>query len=87
MNSSQSVTNKRLAFVLRYVKQNIRVLTSSVFGHASSFYLLAYDLGSSIAGVAGGYFWIADGWSAVAEITFVMLALAFAAALDATRLS
>lgn len=65
----------------------MRSLTSSVFGHAWSFYLLTYYLGSSIAGVAGGYFWIADGWSAVAEFTFVMLALAFAAALDAARLS
>src|SRR5690606_31713061 len=27
VNSSQSVTNKRLAFVLRYVKQNIHVLS------------------------------------------------------------
>lgn len=56
-------------------------------GHASSLYLLAYYLGSSVAGAAGGYFWIADGWSAVAEFTFVMLALAFAAALGAARLS
>ncbi len=52
-------------------------------GHASALYLLAYYLGSSIAGLAGGYFWIAGGWWAVVAFTFVMFALAFAAALSA----
>jgi len=54
-------------------------------GHASSLYLLAYYLGSSIAGSAGGIFWIAGGWSAVTEFTFAMLAIAFIASLAAAR--
>ncbi|AAL54064.1 multidrug resistance protein [Brucella melitensis bv. 1 str. 16M] len=58
-------------------------LALEIKGHASSLYLLAYYLGSSIAGSAGGYFWTADGWWAVADFTFAMLALAFAAALAA----
>jgi YNFM family putative membrane transporter len=48
-------------------------------GHASSLYLLAYYLGSSIAGSVGGKFWSAGGWSAVIAFTGVMLALALVA--------
>lgn len=54
-------------------------------GHASSLYLLAYYLGSSVAGSLGGYFWSADGWTAVVAFTFIMLALAFVSALAAAR--
>lgn len=45
-------------------------------GHASSLYLLAYYLGSSLVGSAGGWFWSAGGWSAVAAFDAVLLALA-----------
>lgn len=32
-------------------------------GHASSLYLLAYYLGSSVGGTAAGWFWRAEGWT------------------------
>ncbi|MGH6860323.1 MAG: MFS transporter [Phyllobacterium sp.] len=54
-------------------------------GHASSLYLLAYYLGSSIAGSLGGYFWLADGWTAVILFTLVMLAAALGAGLLARK--
>jgi MFS transporter, YNFM family, putative membrane transport protein len=50
-------------------------------GHASSLYLLAYYLGSSVAGSAGGWFWSEGGWPAVAGFTGTMLALAFVVAI------
>lgn len=56
-------------------------------GHASSLYLLAYYLGSSIAGSVGGYFWLADGWNAVVAFILVMLALCLASALAVARLA
>lgn len=56
-------------------------------GHASSLYLLAYYLGSSIAGSVGGYFWLADGWSAVVFFILALLVGAFASALGAAKLS
>jgi YNFM family putative membrane transporter len=56
-------------------------------GHASSLYLLAYYLGSSIAGSVGGYFWLADGWSAVVIFILVMLAGCLVAALGVARLA
>lgn len=56
-------------------------------GHASSLYLLAYYLGSSIAGSAGGYFWLADGWSAVVVFILVMLAACLLAALGVGRIA
>jgi YNFM family putative membrane transporter len=56
-------------------------------GHASSLYLLAYYIGSSVAGSAGGYFWGADGWGAVVAFTFALLAAALIAALVAARLA
>lgn len=48
-------------------------------GHASALYLLAYYLGSSVAGSIGGKFWSAGGWSAVITFTGIMLALALVA--------
>jgi YNFM family putative membrane transporter len=48
-------------------------------GHASSLYLLAYYLGSSIMGSIGGWFWSAGQWPAVAAFVIILLALAFAA--------
>ena len=56
-------------------------------GHASSLYLLAYYLGSSIAGSVGGYFWLADGWSAVVAFILAMLAACLVAALGVARLA
>jgi YNFM family putative membrane transporter len=52
--------------------------------------LLAYYLGSSLAGSAGGWFWANGGWNSVVLFTIALLALAFAAALRigaATRTS
>jgi YNFM family putative membrane transporter len=56
-------------------------------GHASSLYLLAYYLGSSIAGSVGGYFWLTGGWWAVVIFILVMLAACLAAAIGAARLA
>ncbi|MEA1832084.1 MFS transporter [Methylobacterium durans] len=50
-------------------------------GHASSLYLLAYYLGSSLMGSAGGWFWSAGGWSALAGFNAGLLAAALALAL------
>jgi YNFM family putative membrane transporter len=50
-------------------------------GHASSLYLLAYYLGSSVAGSLGGYFWLADGWSGVISFNLILLAFCLIAAL------
>jgi MFS transporter, YNFM family, putative membrane transport protein len=50
-------------------------------GHASSLYLLAYYLGSSIGGTAGGPFWSAGGWQAVAGLAGICLLLGLAASL------
>ncbi|MGI2033861.1 MFS transporter [Rhizobium panacihumi] len=38
-------------------------------GHASALYLLAYYGGASIAGWAGGWFWIHAGWTGVVMLT------------------
>lgn len=42
-------------------------------GHASSLYLLAYYLGSSIMGSVGGWFWSHGGWNAVAGFAGALL--------------
>jgi len=56
-------------------------------GHASSLYLLAYYLGSSIAGSLGGYFWLADGWNAVVAFILIMLAICLVSAFAVARLA
>lgn len=56
-------------------------------GHASSLYLLAYYLGSSLAGSAGGWFWAAGGWPLVAAFTLALLAAAFAASVRIAALT
>lgn len=43
--------------------------------HASSLYLLAYYLGSSIMGSLGGYAWTHAGWTGVAGFVAVLLAV------------
>jgi YNFM family putative membrane transporter len=56
-------------------------------GHASSLYLLAYYLGSSLAGSLGGWFWTAGGWPALAGFVGAMLGLALIAAFRVAALS
>jgi YNFM family putative membrane transporter len=55
-------------------------LAKSNKGHATSLYQLAYYLGSSVVGSAGGWFWSSGGWSAVDAFTGVLLGLALLAA-------
>ena len=43
-------------------------------GHASSLYLLAYYLGSSLLGSAGGWFWEHGRWPALVVFSLVLLA-------------
>jgi MFS transporter, YNFM family, putative membrane transport protein len=43
-------------------------------GHATSLYLLAYYLGASVLGSAGGFFWARDRWEGVALFTLLLLA-------------
>jgi len=45
-------------------------------GHAASLYLLAYYLGGSILGSAGGWFWEHAGWNAVAGFMLLQVAVA-----------
>jgi YNFM family putative membrane transporter len=56
-------------------------------GHASSLYLLAYYLGSSLMGSLGGWFWAAGGWPAVAAFVGAMLGLSLVAALRVAALA
>jgi len=56
-------------------------------GHASSLYLLAYYLGSSLMGSAGGWFWAKGGWTGVAAFVAILLGLALIAALRLRRIS
>lgn len=56
-------------------------------GHASSLYMLAYYIGSSVIGSAGGWFWAMEGWAAVVVFTLILMALAFLSAMAARRLA
>jgi YNFM family putative membrane transporter len=56
-------------------------------GHASSLYILAFYLGSSIAGSLGGWFWAEGGWPALVAFTLVLLASGLAAALRLNALT
>jgi YNFM family putative membrane transporter len=60
-------------------------LAQGTKGHASSLYLLAYYLGSSLIGSSGGWFWSKGGWLAVALFTLLLYILALAAALRVNR--
>jgi YNFM family putative membrane transporter len=51
-------------------------LADGAKGHASSLYLLAYYLGSSIMGSVGGWFWDLGGWNAVAGYATTLLGFA-----------
>jgi len=48
--------------------------------HAASLYLLAYYLGSSLLGSAGGWFWTRHGWGGVVGFVAVLMIAALAAA-------
>jgi YNFM family putative membrane transporter len=48
-------------------------LAKSAKGHATSLYLLAYYLGSSVLGSWGGWFWQKGAWPSVAAFCFVLL--------------
>ena len=54
-------------------------------GHASSLYLLAYYLGSSVLGSAGGWFWEHGHWPALVAFSLVLLVGALALALRLRR--
>jgi YNFM family putative membrane transporter len=54
-------------------------------GHATSLYLLAYYLGSSVLGSWGGGFWQHGAWPAVCGFAFVLLALCGVCAWHVTR--
>ncbi len=56
-------------------------------GHASSLYLLAYYLGSSVLGSAGGWFWEHGRWPALVAFSLVLLRGALALALRLRRLA
>jgi MFS transporter, YNFM family, putative membrane transport protein len=56
-------------------------LAGTAKGHAASLYLLAYYLGSSVVGSAGGWVWAAGGWDAIVLFTAGLLALAILMAL------
>lgn len=54
-------------------------------GHASSLYLLAYYLGSSVLGSAGGWFWEHGRWPGMVAFSLVLLGGALALALRLRR--
>ena len=56
-------------------------------GHASSLYLLAYYLGSSVLGSAGGWFWELGRWPTLVAFSLVLLMGALALALRLRRLA
>jgi YNFM family putative membrane transporter len=60
-------------------------LAGSAKGHATSLYMLAFYMGSSVIGSVAGWFWSAGGWLAVVLFTLTLLALALAAAIRVDR--
>lgn len=65
----------------------IGLLARADLGHASSLYLLAYYLGSSIAGSLGGMPWTHGGWPAVIAFVGTLHLAAMAAALVLGRIT
>jgi len=53
----------------------VGVRATTARAQASSLYLLAYYLGSSISGTGGGLFWSAMGWYGVVGLVLVLLSL------------
>ncbi|MBN2646114.1 MAG: MFS transporter [Desulfuromonadaceae bacterium] len=64
----------------------VGVRTPVARAQASSLYLLAYYLGSSISGTGGGYVWSFWGWPGVVGLVVILLALATGVTLFLTRL-
>ena len=64
----------------------IGLLARTDVGHASSLYLLAYYLGSSVAGSLGGLPWTIGGWGAVVAFVALLHLAALVAALVLGRL-
>jgi YNFM family putative membrane transporter len=56
-------------------------------GHAASLYLLAYYLGSSLLGSAGGWFWTRAGWGGVVGFVTALLLAALAVAVRLAQAS
>jgi YNFM family putative membrane transporter len=56
-------------------------LSERARGQASSLYLFAYYLGSSISGTGGGFFYGAWGWSGVVLLILLLIGAAFLAGL------
>ena len=54
---------------------------------ASTLYMFAYYVGSSVAGVLGGSFWLAAGWNGVAALIGMMVALAMVLAIVLSRMA
>lgn len=62
-------------------------LATSSRAQASSLYLLAYYLGSSISGTAGGFFWSLWSWAGVIMLVIMLIFTALAATFLLARLS
>ncbi len=60
-------------------------LADGAKGHATSLYLLAYYLGSSVLGSWGGWFWQNGAWPSVAGFAFALLAVCGALAIYVAR--
>ncbi|WP_449180186.1 MFS transporter [Trinickia sp. YCB016] len=60
-------------------------LADGAKGHATSLYLLAYYLGSSVLGSWGGWFWQNGAWPSVAGFAFALLAVCGAFAIYVAR--
>lgn len=58
-----------------------RMVAPHARSHASTLYMLAYYMGASLLGSAGGRAWTHGGWNQVAVFTGLLLALALAAVL------
>ena len=57
----------------------------STKGHAASFYLLFYYIGSSVSGVVVGWPWQRDGWTGVAAVMGLAAVIAIMLAVSAHR--
>lgn len=62
-------------------------MATTAKGHASSLYLLAYYVGSSLMGSMGGWFWNHGGWTATALFTGTMPVLLLVIAILLHRMS
>ncbi|CAH2031680.1 MFS transporter [Trichlorobacter ammonificans] len=62
-------------------------LATSSRAQASSLYLFAYYLGSSISGTGGGFFWSSWGWPGVILLVLTLICAALAATLLLAKLS